>query len=851
MEHRLTTDSRQEKPTSPNPGQKKRRYRIAAVLILVVGLIFSLAIWKVTREAIHTEERARVEHQAELIGTLIEERINDYVSTLHGLRAFYDASDKVTRMEWQTFVDDLGIGRNFKGSAGFSFIRYVPRQDLGRFLAETREDDAPDFSVTIRNRDADMFIVEFVHPPGDNQLEAGHDLALEESLDTPLSEAVSSRQAALSPTVNLSRASGNQPVAMLFLPVYQKGVVVESGENAWSMLRGWVAASILIEDLLSEIHSHFQDPIDIEILDTSPGQNLSVLFDADGDLHTSDNKSLAEDHYILKSKTRLEIVNRTWTLNLFVLPGFSSMIEHHMPEALLLAGLLLSLVSSFQVASYGKPLARAQRLAEEMTQELRLSEKRFRNMFREHDALMLLVYPDTGRIIDANKSALNFYGYSHDKLTSMKVDELNLLPGDVIAKIREKIISGEADVFNVQHRLASGEIRDMEVHSSPIEFPNQVALFSIIHDVTPRKRAEKALRESEMRFRQIFETNPEPVILLRIGNNTIIDVNMAFETITGIPRREVREKKVDDLGLWVDKDLNESFRFLLAEKGELDHFEAEFRARNGELKTGLISARQQMIDGELCALIVVRDITTEKAIERALIETTRIKSEFLANMSHEIRTPLTVVLSAIEMLQNMDLDVLNQKKTLDLAEESTRRLNILVNEILDFSKIENKKMALEEAEFSIEELMDKTLQVMQLRAMESNVRIALELAPDLPEKVVGDRFRLGQILLNLIGNGIKFTADGDVDVMVTQRDGSLIFSVKDTGEGIPEDKLETIFEAFTQADSSITRRHGGTGLGLTISKGLAELMEGEIKVSSRQDEGTEFILRIPLKLPAS
>jgi PAS domain S-box-containing protein len=227
-------------------------------------------------------------------------------------------------------------------------------------------------------------------------------------------------------------------------------------------------------------------------------------------------------------------------------------------------------------------------------------------------------------------------------------------------------------------------------------------------------------------------------------------------------------------------------------------------------------------------------------------EASQAKSEFLANMSHEIRTPMTVFLAAIEYLLQIDRDP-EHRQLLGMADQSARRLRSLIDDILDFSQIEARKVNIEEEPFDLRVCVSEAVNMFALSAREKNLRLHLEVAPGTPERIIGDRDRLGQVLLNLIGNAVKFTHEGEISICVQPHDDLLKFSVLDTGIGISEEKCDILFESFSQADGSFTRQYGGTGLGLAISKGLVELMGGEIAVQSREGKGSVFTFTLPLK----
>ncbi|QLA16836.1 hybrid sensor histidine kinase/response regulator [Desulfolutivibrio sulfoxidireducens] len=297
---------------------------------------------------------------------------------------------------------------------------------------------------------------------------------------------------------------------------------------------------------------------------------------------------------------------------------------------------------------------------------------------------------------------------------------------------------------------------------------------------------------------------------------------------------------------------NYSLRFEIGRCDELGRLAEAF---NGMLAIIQENERALKLHGERLEELVTRRTLELAGAKRAAENANQAKGEFLANMSHEIRTPMNAVIGMAELALKTPLSP-RQRQYLSVIRASSRSLLRVINDILDFSRIEAGKLAMERIAFRLSDVLDEVADLYRGAVADKDIELILEMEPDAPETLLGDPLRLRQVLVNLVSNAFKFTERGEVLLRVgLSRDMGerveLVFSVRDTGPGIPADKLESVFEAFTQADGSISRKHGGTGLGLAIARNIARLMGGDVRAQSVPGQGSEFIVTVILERDAA
>jgi len=362
-------------------------------------------------------------------------------------------------------------------------------------------------------------------------------------------------------------------------------------------------------------------------------------------------------------------------------------------------------------------------------------------------------------------------------------------------------------------------------------------------EIAERKRAEEQLRDAEVIFRAIFDNANDGILLtdeatkkFHIGNNKICQMlGYSLEEIKNLGATDIHPKE----GL--PYAIGQFERVLRREIAVAEGLQV--KRKDGSVFYADVNTSLITLAGRTHLLGLFRDITERKQAEEKLEHAkemaeiaNKAKSEFLANMSHEIRTPMNGIIGMTELVLGTDLTG-EQRKHLEMAKMSADLLLALINDILDFSKIEAGKMELEAIDFNLRVTLENATDTLALKAQEKGLELTCHIRPDVPTALIGDPGRLHQIIVNIAGNSLKFTEEGEIVIRVEMESESddsvkLHFMVSDTGIGIPQDKLDSIFKNFEQVDGSTTRKYGGTGLGLSITRKFVEMMGGEIRVES-------------------
>jgi two-component system sensor histidine kinase/response regulator len=533
-------------------------------------------------------------------------------------------------------------------------------------------------------------------------------------------------------------------------------------------------------------------------------------------------------------------------------------------------------VSTFPINDEDGAFSQVVHVAHDITErkqaEKTLKESEERNrMLLERLPESVVVYDLKGKATFVNPAFEKTFGWSRDEVLGKKIDFVPPeLEAETRSAIKKMLTAGDETLFFETRRLTkNGDQIDVQLNTAPFHDPNgrQVGNIVILNDITDRKRAEEAIKNSEQRLSQIINFLPDPTFVVD-DEGTVVTWNQAMENLSGI--------KADDM---VGKG---NFEYALPFYGEkrpilidlVKNWDAEFEKkylsikRDGKNLTSesyhpslggkelYLQANAGLIydaaGGVAGAIESLRDITERKHMEDELIdakhiadEANKAKSDFLANMSHEIRTPMNAVIGMTHLALKTNLTA-KQQDYLHKIQSSANSLLGIINDILDFSKIEAGKLDMESVDFNLDDVLDNLGNLISVKAQEKeDLEVLFAMAQNVPRFLVGDPLRLGQILINLANNAVKFTDTGEIvvstELVEKNKDRiTLKFSVSDTGIGLTEEQAGKLFQAFSQADTSTTRKYGGTGLGLTISKRLVEMMDGEIWVESEPGQGSNF-----------
>jgi len=516
------------------------------------------------------------------------------------------------------------------------------------------------------------------------------------------------------------------------------------------------------------------------------------------------------------------------------------------PATLTLYPLATVLLSALLIER-GRKLEREKLIAE--------SEQRFRNLFENSQSVMLILDAENRKILDANAAALKFYGYDYAALTAMYAGQLCAKGEEChMTSVFKPNYAGE-ECLKLKHKLANGQIRDIELYRTLIAYQNRNVIFAIIHDVTERVEAEQKVRN----LSHIIENALNELYIIAADTLKIIEANKGAQKNCGYSKEELQGMTLLDLIPSFSRNDFEKTLQQLRHQNDTIILETNFRKKTGTLyPVEMHLQREQYVETPVIVAFV-NDITQRKKFEQELIaardraeESERLKSSFLANLSHEVRTPLNSILGFSNLLKKDNLPQEKIRYYSSIIAGSGSQIAEIINETIQMAEIDAGTVKVELAPFNLNESL-KEVYVKMSYLLPENSPIKLYSFNENQDEafmIIGDRNKIVKILTNLVSNAIKYTLDGFVSFGYSVEGDKLIFKVIDTGIGIESEDIPRIFSRFYRAKNMLTIKNPGIGLGLAIVQAYVELLNGEIKIESEIAKGTTVRVELPY-IPAS
>ncbi|WP_439479302.1 PAS domain S-box protein [Chryseobacterium aquaticum] len=485
---------------------------------------------------------------------------------------------------------------------------------------------------------------------------------------------------------------------------------------------------------------------------------------------------------------------------------------------------------------------------------LKQSEERNR-MIMDSAMNAIVITNDKGEITFWNRSAVSTFGWTKEEMEGEQII------GKIIPKADKRLYKVMLNKqLEIKVTKKNGGELTVEMSVIAVTQNNDKHYCYFIKDISERKRAEEHLRRQEEKYRNMIANMN--LGLLEVDNNEVIQyANQSFCNVSGYDMDELIGKNPSQLFLHGENSVEFVQEQLQLRKiGVSSVYQLPVKNKRGEIRWWAISGAPNYDDNgnQLGSIGIHLDVTDQKNLEEELkqekakaLEASKAKEVFLANMSHEIRTPLNAIIGFLRELKRINQNDGTQKQFIENSYNASHHLLSIINNILDMSKIESGEMSLENKNFSLQESIQNVTAILQPKAKEKKLQLITDFSPDISSALKGDSLKIEQILFNIIGNSLKFTNQGEIKVECTlQKDfpdkQAITINITDTGIGMSEEYVKNIFKKFNQEDSSVSRKYGGTGLGMPITKELVKLMKGEIFVKSEKNIGTCVTLKFTI-----